>query len=99
MLNRENARTFNASLKAEITKLTNQKVKVEIVNSYKFPNCYVRVHAESEFNNDFKLMVFDACGYSRKDLLNTDDVSYGNIQSKNIAVKVIQWENLFNKTN
>jgi hypothetical protein len=98
-LNKENARAFNSSLKVAISKLTNQKVKVEIINSHKFPNCYVRVHAETEFNNDFRLKVFDAFGNKRDGLLNAENVSYGNIQSKNISGKVFQWENLFNQKN
>jgi len=96
-LNRENARAFNTSLKNAVSKLTNQKVKVEIINSYNFPNCYVRVYAETEFNNDFRLSVFDAFGNSRSGLLNINDVSYGNIQSKYISGKVFQWENLLNQ--
>jgi hypothetical protein len=95
LLNRDNAKMFNASLKAAIKKLINQKVKVEIINSYKFPNCYVRVHPETKFENDFKLRVFDAFGNSRDGLLNPNDVSYGNIQSNYISGKVYQWELLF----
>ena len=98
-LNKENARSFNSSLKAAISDLTKQKVKVEIVNSYKFPDCYVRVHAESEFSNETRLMVFDAFGNSREGLNNPENVSYGNIQSKNISGKVFQWVNLFNQIN
>lgn len=96
ILNKENARAFNSSLKAAISKLINQKVKVEIVNSYKFPNCYVRVHAESEFTNDFRLNIFDAFGNSREGLLNVTNVSYGNIQANSISGKVFQWENFIN---
>lgn len=98
-LNKENARAFNLSLKTAISKLTNQKVKVEIINSYKFPNCHVTVDAESEFSNDFRLNVFDAFGNSREGLLNLENVSYGNIQSTHITGKVFQWENLFNQIN
>lgn len=98
-LNTENAKVFNSSLKEAIRKLTNQKVKVRIINSYKFPNCYVEVVAETEFSNDFKLNVFDAFGNKRDGLLNVENVSYGNIQSKYITGKVFQWENLFNEIN
>jgi hypothetical protein len=87
----ENARAFNSSLKQAISKITNQKIKVEIINSYKFPNCYVRIHAETEFSNEFRLNIFDAFGNSRDGLLNTDNVCYGNIQSRNISGKVFQW--------
>lgn len=96
-INQENATSFNASLKTAISKLINQKVKVRIINSYKFPNCYVEVYAENGFSNDFRLMVFDAFGNSREGLLNTENVSYGNIQAKHIAGKVFQWQNLFNQ--
>ena len=95
LLNRDNARMFNSSLKAAVSKLINQKVKVEIINSYKFPNCNVRVYPETKFDNDFKLRVFDAFGNSRDGLLNPNDVSYGNIQSNYISGKVYQWELLF----
>jgi hypothetical protein len=95
VLTTENAKSFNASLKSAINQLTNQKVKVRVINSYKFPNCYVEVYAEEGFSNDFRLMIFDAFGNSREGLLNTDNICYGNIQPKHIAGKVFQWENVF----
>ena len=98
-LNTENARSFNSSLKKAISELINQKVKVEIINPYKFPDCYVRIHAENTFTNDFRLNVFDAFGNSRNGLLNANDVCYGNIRHKDISGKVFQWENLFNSIN
>lgn len=88
------AREFNFTLKKAIRELINQKVKVEITNSYKFPNCYVTVHAETEFSNEFRLKVFDSFGNSRSGLLNPEDVSYGNIQHRHISGKVFQWQNL-----
>ncbi len=88
------AREFNFTLKKAISKLINQKVKVEIINSYKFPDCYVRLYAETEFSNEFRLNVFDSFGNSRSGLLNPEDVSYGNIQRKYISGKVSQWQNL-----
>ena len=69
-LNTENARAFNSSLKKALNELTNQKNKAEIINSYKFPKCYVRAYAENEFSNDFKLKCFDATGRDRKGLLD-----------------------------
>ena len=98
-LNKDNARAFNTSLKKAISTLTNQKIKVEIINSYKFPDCYVRVYAETEFTNEFRLNVFDAFGNKREGLLNPNDVSYGNIQGRYISGKVLQWENFFNQIN
>jgi hypothetical protein len=94
-LNRENARAFNASLKKAVSEAIGQKVKVEIVNSYKFPNCWVRIHPETEFNNDFRLRVFDVCYETRNGLGDAVDVSYGNIRSNSISVKVWDWEKLF----
>lgn len=96
-LDTENARKFNASLKAAISNKIGQKVKVEIINSYKFPNCYVRVHPETKFENDFRLKVYDACHQTRSGLLDINDVSYGTIQSNSISAKVFQWVNLFDK--
>lgn len=98
-LNKTNARAFNTSLKNAITKLINEKVKVEILNSYNFPNCYVRVYTQSFFSNDFRLFVFDSFGFKRDDLLDLNNVSYGNIQSSYISGKVFQWENMANNIN
>ena len=92
-----NARAFNQSLKAAIGELTNQKVKVNIINSYKFPDCYVQVYSENGFSNEHRLLVFDAFGNKRENLLNDNDVIYGNIQKSHICGKVFQWENLFNQ--
>ena len=96
-LNRENARAFNFSLKQAVKEMTGQKIKVEIINSYKFPNCWVRIYAETEFTNDFKLKVFDACNFDRTHLKNIEHgISYGNIRSEFISAHVHEWENLFN---
>jgi hypothetical protein len=86
-----NAKAFNISLKKAISNITGQKVKAEIINSYKFPNCWVRVYAENSFSNDFRLTVFDACNNDRKGLLNANDVSYGNIQKGYISAYVSEW--------
>ena len=95
----ENATSFNKFLKNEIAEMTNQKVKVRIVNSYKYPNCYVEVYNENEFTNDFKLMAFDTLGQSRDNLLNKENIRYGNIQANHISLKVFQWESLINNKN
>jgi len=95
-LNTENARAFNQSLKNAISEMTNQKVKVSIINSYKFPDCYVQVYADKGFSNEHRMMVFDAFGNKRENLRNVNDVSYGNIQTTHISGKVHQWQNLFN---
>ena len=96
LLNTENAKAFNASLKKLVSELIGQKVKVEIINSYKFPDCWVRVYPETEFNNDFKLKVFEGCNYDKKGLLNPNNVSYGNIQSGYISAYVKDWINILN---
>jgi hypothetical protein len=92
ILDKTSARAFNSSLKKEISRITGQKVKVEIINSYKFPHCWVRVHAETSFSNDFRLKVFDSCGFDRKGLMNDKDVSYGNIRTNFISAHVPEWE-------
>lgn len=94
-LNTENARAFNSSLKAAIKTYTGQNVKISIVNSYKFPDCWVQVRAETEFTNEFRLQVFDACGFKRESLLHPDNVSFGNIRSNHISAYVSRWEKLF----
>jgi len=97
VLNKENARSFNSSLKQALSTITGQKVRVSIVNSYNFPkNCWVQVLPEKdmEFTNEFRLSVFDACGFDRKSLLNVDNVCYGNIQSRMISAKVSSWSRL-----
>jgi len=91
-LDKTSARAFNSSLKTAIKTITGQKVKVEIINSYKFPHCWVRVHAETSFSNDFRLKVFDSCGFDRKGLMNDKDVSYGNIRTNFISAHVPEWE-------
>lgn len=95
-LNRENARAFNTSLKKAL-KEQGYNVKVEIINSYKFPNCWVSIHAtDKSFDNNLRLGIYDSFGYERKGLLNESDVSYGNIQKNNISAYVHVWEKLFN---
>ena len=98
-LNRENAKSFNASLKKAFKEGGMNGVKVRIINSYKFPNCWVEVwfpNGTGEFSNDFRLRVFDASGFKRESLLNASDVSYGNIQKHSISAKVWEWEKVFN---
>lgn len=95
-LDTTNARAFNNSLKKAINGLTSDKVKVEIINSYKFPNCWVRVYSDSKFTNDFRLSVFDAMGLNRTDLLDQTNVSYGNIGCKFISAYVQIWEKALN---
>lgn len=100
-LDKTSARSFNSSLKKAVSELIGQKVSVEIINSYNFlkprSNCWVRVYPEKgkEFSNEFRLAVFDACGYDRKNLLNPNDVYYGNIGSKFISAHVSEWGKLF----
>lgn len=97
VLNKENARSFNNSLKQVLTNITGQKVRVSIINSYNFPkNCWVQVLPEKGgvFTNEFRLSVFDACKFDRKSLLNVDNVCYGNIRSNMISAHVSEWENL-----
>jgi hypothetical protein len=93
-LDKTSARAFNSSLKNAIKEITGQKVRVEIINSYKFPHCWVRVHAETKFGNDFRLRVFDGCGFDRKGLMNDKDVSYGNIRDSFIFAHVPEWERI-----
>lgn len=98
-LNTENAKSFNASLKKAFKEGGMNGVKVRIINSYKFPNCWVEVwfpNGTGEFSNDFRLRVFDASGFKRESLLNASDVSYGNIQKHSISAKVWEWEKVFN---
>ena len=99
-LDTTNARAFNASLKKLLKENTgDNSIKVEIINSYKFPKCWVRVHSKVGFSNDFRLSVFDACNYEREGLLNVNDVSYGNIQKSNVSAVVSQWVNFSNNLN
>lgn len=96
-LDKTSARSFNNTLKQALSKLTEQKVRVSIINSYNFPkNCWVQVLPEKgrEFTNDFRLSVFDACGFDRHSLINSDNVCYGNIRSNMVTAKVNSWERL-----
>ncbi len=95
-LNKETARAFNQSLKNAVKELTGQKIKVEIINSYKFPNCWVRIYPETEFSNEFRGMVFDACKFDRATLLHPENIEYGNIRGNYISAHVPEWEALFN---
>ena len=97
ILNLDNARSFNSSLKKAILKATNEKVGVSIVNSYKFPHCWVQVYCENELPNDLKLKVFDACGFDRKHLSNENEVFYGNIRGKHVSALVSNWVKVFNQ--
>lgn len=99
-LDKTNARKFNGSLKKIISAHLGFKVSVEIINSYKFPDCYVRLHPiDNVFGNEFKLLCFDSFGNDRKGLININDVSFGNIRNNYISAKVFQWENLVSNLN
>ena len=94
-LNKENSRAFNSSLKKAVKELTSLNVKVRVINSYNFPNCWVEISSENDFPNDFRLQIFDAFGNSRQGLRDANNVCYGNIQPSLISGKVFQWENMF----
>lgn len=96
-LNVNSAKEFNVSLKQAIKKVTGLKVSVNIINSYNFPHCWVRIMCDTnvKFNNEFRLKVFDSCGLNREHLLNTKDVYYGNIRSNMISTHVPEWVKVF----
>lgn len=96
VLDKTSARSFNNSLKQALSNITGQKIRVSIINSYKFPHCWVQVLPEKEqvFSNEFRLSVFDACGFDRNSLLHIESVCYGNIRTNMISAYVHQWENL-----
>lgn len=94
----ENARSFNSSLKKAVSEAIGQKVKVEIINSYNFPHCWVRVYAPDTFKNDFRLRVFNACGFSSENV-DLTDIHYGNIGSNFISAYVKDWQKVFEKVN
>ena len=99
-INSTNARLFNNELKKAIQNLTDKNANVRIVNSYKFPDCYVQVSLKDRaerFSNEFRLKAFDTLGRDRSGLLNPNDVNYGNITSFYITLKVNQWLKLFNE--
>lgn len=91
------AKQFNADLKAAIKTAIGLKVKVRVINSYKFPRCWVEIVATDNqiFSNEFRLKVFDACGFDRKNLINAVDLSYGNIRKNMIAAHVPEWVKVF----
>jgi hypothetical protein len=98
-INSTNARLFNNELKNAIQNLTGKKINVRIVNSYKFPDCYIQVslkECSEKFSNEFRSKAFDALGSNRSGLLNPDDIHYGNITSFYITLKANQWQKLFN---
>lgn len=95
-LNTGSARDFNKSLKKAIFDLIKDKtVRCEVINSYKFPNCYVRIWTDNKFPNELRRTVFDACKFDANGLLNEYDISYGNIQSNRIGATVNEWINTF----
>jgi hypothetical protein len=96
-LNVTSAKCFNISLKQAIKELTGLNVKVSIINSYNFPKCWVQVINKHGFNfdNNFRLKVFDFCGFKREHLCNINDVYYGNIRSNMISAHVHEWIKLF----
>jgi hypothetical protein len=97
ILNFTSARAYNASLKKAF-KERGMAVKVEIINSYKFPKCWVHVYNKAGFPNEVRLGIFDACGYDRTGLKNIEDLHYGNIMEKSISAHVPDWEKFFNQT-
>lgn len=101
-LDSTNARAFNNSLKKAVQAMTGQDVNVRIINSYKFPRCWAEISVKDyktqSFTNEFRLKVFDAFGFDRKNLLHADNVCYGNVRPNMISGIVPQWEKLFNST-
>lgn len=90
----ENAKEFNAELK-RVFKFIGFKVKVRIINGYNFPKCWVDVGCmEGIFPNELRLAMFDCQGLDRKNLINPNDVNYGNIGEKWVAMSVGNWEKL-----
>ena len=100
-LNVNSAKEFNLSLKQALKELTGLKVTVNILNSYKFPKCWVRIMCDYniKFPNEFRLMAFDASDFDRKNLSSETDVSYGNINSNMITIHVHEWKKLFENEN
>ena len=98
-LDASSAKAFNASLKKAVAQelgVPLSDVKVSIVNSYKFPKCFVQVFVESGFPNEFRLKAADAIG-ARKNLLDVKDVQYGNIRKNHINIHVPEWQAIFKK--
>lgn len=87
-------KAFNALLK-KLLQDQGYKVRVHIINSYKFPDCYVEVWSNQTFKNELRLRVFDLQGGDREMLGNPNNISYGNIQSQSIAIKAFEWVKVF----
>lgn len=96
-LDNTSPRNFNTSLKKALKEKLNQKVKVEIINSYKFhSHSWVRVYAETTFSNDFRLECFKTTDRDIKDLRDINNISYANIGERFISLYACQWEKMFN---
>lgn len=101
-LDTSSARSFNSSLKKLMTELTGQKMKVEIINSYKFPNCNVRIHPEpnKKIPNDLRLQIFHAAGNKIENLKgDISDIYYGVITSTWSSAHVKTWQILVENLN
>ena len=96
-LNTENATSFNSSLKKAIAEATGQKARASIINSHKFPDCYVQIRTDENIPNEFRLKCYDAIRDTREGLLDDKDVCYGNIWSNHITIKVKEWVKVFNQ--
>ncbi len=95
-LNIENPRSFNLSLRKSIfTEFSGLKVAVEMVNSYKFPDCHVRIFSSEEIPNELRLMAYDVRNPSRQGLHDERNVLHGNIQKYTITASVNDWSNVF----
>ena len=93
-LNTTNARSFNTSLKKAFLEAFGLKVKVEIINSYKFPRCYTRVYSEgvvfpNPLRNKAAKIVYPT---THEDV---EDCNLGNIRHHYISIHVPEWEKLF----
>ena len=92
-------RTFNSRLKSHLTAI-GIKARVRIVNSYKWPHCWVQVWTKEEIDNKHRLTCLEVHAPNHnltgKDL---DNVSYGNIRSKDISMYAEGWVEFLNKTN
>jgi hypothetical protein len=95
------AREFNTNLKRAIKEHLNIDVRVRIINSYKFPRCYVEVwlhskNVEDAIPNAFRELAYKEV-YKDSKPLNPDNIHSGNIRPRSICLYAHQWESVFQK--
>lgn len=92
------ARTFNTNLKRIFKKALQRNVRVRIVNSYKFPDCYAEVWLTDAIPAEMPVRIRQLAAlevYPDLKARSLEIALLGNINVRAITLNVKEWENVF----